>query len=126
MNRKNIDIAEARRLEALGLTYAQIGAIMRCDGGTVSRALHQAALQEAEAREPGPKVVVRAPRAAAVQPEVLRATRLTPDDAARAALVATGGRYHALVDWAQRHGLTFTQAQQRWHRLGLPLQRGNA
>lgn len=64
------------------------------------------------------------PPVAPPKPAPARDTRLTPEDAARASLAATGGRYQDLCAWADAHGLTFTQAQQRWHRLGLPLDKG--
>lgn len=45
-----------------------------------------------------------------------RATEVVVPPATGAAwLMATQGKYAALAEWGQRHGLTATQALQRWH-----------
>lgn len=39
-------------------------------------------------------------------------------------LIATGGRYADLADWAKRWGVGMARAQQEWHGLRLPLVKG--
>ncbi|MFN3646252.1 MAG: hypothetical protein ACK4S2_07020 [Gemmobacter sp.] len=67
------------------------------------------------------------PRKDAPKPPALPVGRDTAfiDDRA-ASLASTGGRYADLCAWADRNGLSFRQAQQRWHQLRLPVSKGAA
>lgn len=58
-----------------------------------------------------------------------RKPKATPEDAQSvedrrtADLIATGGRYADLAEFAARWSITSTKARAEWHRLRLPLQR---
>ena len=66
--------------------------------------------------------VVAASSAAAPPPCLVSHYGLSEAD--RASLAGTGGRYRDLEAWAQPRGLTVRQAQQRWHALGLSVEKG--
>lgn len=114
--------AEIARLSGLGVSEKLIADILQIPARQVTHCLDNLARRAADQAETLPKTRVRRPRPEADLTHQ-QANGLCPDDAARATLAQTGGRYQALTAWASEHRLTYTQALQRWHLLGLPLQR---
>lgn len=73
-------------------------------------------------RRAAEKRAAQAPHAQSDQPIADDDQRGAPEvDAGTQALIATGGRYAALADYAAAQGITTAQALSRWHRLGLRL-----
>lgn len=115
-----IDLDRLRELVRSGATMAQIMAVFRVSKVAVYRACHRHELPL-----PRTEVYRKAERPAMVPP-VLQKPAEPPVDGSKAStwlasLIATGGRYASLAEWAKAQGLTMARAQQEWHRLGLPL-----
>lgn len=117
-------------LWAEGKTMDEIAGHFRCDRTTVARVVKRMREKGADLpnRRAGPAVVqavVRLPEN--TPPEPTESPLAGSEDfraiSMRAELKATGGRYSALCAWADKFGLSYTAALQRWHRLQLPLER---
>lgn len=94
-----------------GLTTRQIADRFGVQAPAVTRACHSAGLPL-----PGTTVVASQPHnpeLADEQPD--SATELTQE----AQLIATGGQYGKLAAWADKWGVSLTQARCLWHRTGL-------
>ena len=117
-----IDVERLRTLVRSGASVTQIMAVFRVSKVAVNRACHRHELPL-----PRTEVYRKAERPAMAPPVVLNPVE-PPIDAAKesarlAGLIATGGRYASLAEWAKAQGLTMARAQQEWHRLGLPIRK---
>jgi hypothetical protein len=113
-----IDADRLRMLARSGASVTQIMAVFRVSKVAVYRACHRNEIplpRTEDYRKAGRQAGASAPPATNDPPPAV-APRLS-------ALIATGGRYAGLAEWASNHGVTMARAQQEWHRLGLPLRK---
>lgn len=114
-----IDTDRLRELVRSGATCNQIMAVFRVSKVAVYRACHRH-----EITLPRTEVYRKAGRhALRVVQDPTPQLKPSYEPPRVAALIATGGRYADLSEWARTYGVTMTRAQQEWHRLGLPLRK---
>lgn len=89
-----------RAAAALGMTAMDIAKRVGCSRPYVSAVLSRDR-REGRAREVAARKAIDS---------------ATAKDGVDGSILATGGKYRALEDYARAHGVTLTVAQQHWHR----------